>query len=153
VGVADHPRSILFACKLNSVRSPMAAALARQLLPGIHVASAGVYRGEPDAFATAVMGEIGLDLSGHKPLTFEDLKDGYFDLIVTLSPEAHHRAMELTRTDAVSVEYWPTLDATAVGGNREQILSVYRQVRDQLASRIRARFAADDGPAKAPGSA
>ncbi|MCW5695988.1 MAG: protein-tyrosine-phosphatase [Bauldia sp.] len=131
----------------------MAAALARRLLPGVHVASAGVFRGEPDAFATAVMSEIGLDLSAHKPLTFEDLKDGYFDVVVTLAPEAHHRAMELTRTDAVTVEYWPTLDATAVGGNREQILAAYRQVRDQLAGRIEARFSAGESADPPPPAA
>jgi protein-tyrosine-phosphatase len=139
--IVAAPRSILFACKLNSVRSPIAAALAKRMLPGTHVASAGVFRSEPDAFTTAVMQEIGLDLSAHKPLTFEDLHDGYFDLVVTLAPEAHHKAMELTRTDAVEVEYWPTFDATAVGGNREQIMSAYRQVRDQLARRIADRFA------------
>lgn len=134
------PRSVLFACKLNSVRSPIAAALARRLLPGTYVASAGVFRGEPDAFAAAVMEEIGLDLSHHRPLTFEDLEDGFFDLVVTLAPEAHHKAMELTRTDAVEIEYWPTYDATAATGGRDQVMAAYRQVRDQLTGRIRERF-------------
>lgn len=143
--MARGPQSILFACKTNSVRSPMAAALARSLLPEVYIASAGVFRGEPDPFAVAAMEEIGLDLSIHRPLAFEDLEDGFFDLVVTLAPEAHHRAMELTRNDAVEVEYWPTPDATAVSGNREQQLSAYRDVRDMLTRRIRERFLGGPG--------
>ncbi len=57
------------------------------------------------------MAELGQDISGHKPITFEELEDWEglnFDLIITLSPEAHHKALELTRTLAADVEYWPT---------------------------------------------
>jgi protein-tyrosine-phosphatase len=140
--MARGPRSILFACRENSVRSPMAAALARHMLPGTYIASAGVVRGQPDTFAAAVLEEIGIDLSSHAPIAFEDLEDGFFDIIVTLAPQAHHRAMELTRNDAVAVEYWPTPDATAVFGNREQRLAAYREVRELLARRIRDRFVA-----------
>ena len=139
--VARRPSAVLFACNFNSVRSPMAAALARRLLPsGTYVASAGVRRGELDPFAVSALAEIGLDLSHHRPLTFEDLEDGFFDLVITLAPEAHHRALELTRTAAVEVEYWPTLDATAVEGSREQRMDAYRAVRDGLLKRIRQRF-------------
>ena len=89
------------------------------------------------------MDEIGLDLSRHRPTTFEELEEWEglnFDLIVTLSPEAHHKALELTRALAVDVEYWPTPDPTLVTGNREQQLDAYRQVRDQLMHRIKTRF-------------
>ena len=109
----------------------------------IYVGSAGVRKGELDPFAVAVMAEIGLDISRHKPVTFEELDDWEglnFDLIVTLAPEAHHRALELTRTSAVDVEYWPTADPSAVEGSREQRLDAYREVRDQLLARIRERF-------------
>lgn len=109
----------------------------------VRVASAGVQKGELDPFAVAVMAEIGIDMARHKPVTFEDLEDleGLeFDLIVTLSPPAHHKAIELTRRIAAEVEYWPTVDATAVEGSREQRLAAYRQVRDQLMERIRERF-------------
>jgi protein-tyrosine-phosphatase len=90
------------------------------------------------------MAEIGLDISRHKPVTFEELDDleGLnFDLIVTLAPEAHHRALEITRTNAVDVEYWPTPDPSVVEGSREQRLETYRAVRDQLLAHIRERFA------------
>ena len=109
---ARNPQAVLFACGLNSVRSPMAESLLQQMFPqALYVKSAGVRKGELDPFAVAVMAELGQDISGHKPTTFEELDDWEglnFDLIITLSPEAHHKALELTRTLAADVEYWPT---------------------------------------------
>jgi protein-tyrosine-phosphatase len=140
-----RPLAVLFACGLNSVRSPIAAGLFAQIFGrSIYVGSAGVRKGELDPFAVAIMEEIGIDISRHKPVTFEELEDWEglnFDLIVTLSPEAHHRALELTRTSAVDVEYWPTADPSAVEGNRAQRLDAYRGVREQLLARIHKRFA------------
>ena len=140
----QRPQAVLFACGLNSVRSPMAAALLRQMLgTKLYVGSAGVRKGELDPFAAAAMEEIGIDIKAHRPMTFEELEDleGLnFDLIVTLSPEAHHKALELTRTLAADVEYWPTADPTAIEGSREQRINAYRDVRDQLLQRIRTRF-------------
>jgi len=142
---AKRPLAVLFACGLNAVRSPIAAGLFAQMFGrAIYVGSAGARKGELDPFAVAVMAEIGIDISRHKPITFEELEDleGLnFDLIITLSPEAHHRALELTRTSSVDVEYWPTADPTGVEGSREQRLEAYRQVRDQLLQRLRERFA------------
>jgi protein-tyrosine-phosphatase len=141
---APRPLAVLFACGQNSVRSPMAAGLFAQMFGAIHVGSAGVRKGELDPFAVAVMAEVGLDISRHKPMTFEELEeleDRNFDLIVTLAPEAHHQALALTGAHAVDVEYWPTSDPSATEGNREQRLDAYRQVRDQLLARIRERFA------------
>jgi protein-tyrosine-phosphatase len=139
-----RPQAVLFACGLNSVRSPMAAALLKQMLgTSLYVGSAGVRKGELDPFAVAAMDEIGIDIHAHKPMTFEELEDleGLnFDLIVTLSPEAHHKALELTHTLAAEVEYWPTADPTAIEGSRQQRLDAYRDVRDQLLQRIRTRF-------------
>jgi protein-tyrosine-phosphatase len=141
---ASRPQAVLFACGLNSVRSPMAAAMLKQMLgTSLYVGSAGVRKGELDGFAVAAMEEAGIDIHAHRPMTFEELEDleGLnFDLIVTLSPEAHHKALELTRTLAAEVEYWPTADPTAIEGSREQRMNAYREVRDQLLQRIRARF-------------
>lgn len=141
---AAEPLAVLFACGLNSVRSPMAAGLFAQMFGrAIYVGSAGVRKGELDPFAVAAMAEIDIDISRHKPITFEELEDleGLnFDLIITLSPEAHHRALEITRASAVDVEYWPTPDPTDTEGNREQRLDAYRVVRDQLMNRLRERF-------------
>lgn len=140
-GAADLPGAVLFACNRNAVRSPMAAAILRHLAGGrVYVASAGVRAGEADPFAAAVMEELGIDLSSHKPMSLEELEDTSFDLIVTLAPEAHHRALDLVRDYAVDVEYWPTLDPTLTTGNREQILQAYRAVRDGLFAKIKTRF-------------
>lgn len=140
---------MLFACGMNAVRSPMAAALLQQMFgTTVYVGSAGVQKRELDPFAVAAMEEVGIDISRHKPITFEELDDleGLnFDLIVTLSPPAHHKALELTRAAPVEVEYWPTVDPTAVEGSREQRLNAYREVRDQLTARIRERFARPSG--------
>jgi protein-tyrosine-phosphatase len=93
---------------------------------------------------TAVLDEIGIDGSRHKPRTLDELEDWEglnFDLIVSLSPEAHHRALELTRTSAIEAEYWPTADPTLVQGSRDQMLDAYRAVRDTLLKRIKQRLA------------
>lgn len=128
---------------MNAIRSPMAAALMRHLVgKRAYVESAGVKAGELDPLAVEVMEEIGLEIGKHKPRRFEELEDGSFDLVITLSPEAQHKAMELTRTHATMVEYWPTLDPTIIEGSRTQRLDAYRAVRDQLLERLRKRFIA-----------
>ena len=135
-------QAVLIACTMNAVRSPMAAAMLRHLAgTRLYVKSAGVRAGELDPLAVAIMEEIGLEIGKHQPRCFEDLEDGdSFDLVITLSPEAQHKAVELTRTAATRVEYWPTMDPTVVEGSREQRLLAYRQVRDQLMERLKSRF-------------
>jgi len=146
-GAADLPGAVLFACSRNAVRSPMAAAILRHLSGGrIYVASAGVRAGECDPFVATVMEELGIDLSRHKPMSLEELDDTSFDLIVTLAPEAHHKALDLVRNYAVDVEYWPTLDPTLTSGNREQILAAYRAVREGLFAKIKRRFPLTSAP-------
>jgi protein-tyrosine-phosphatase len=136
-----RPASVLFVCALNSIRSPMAENLTRALYgKEIYARSAGVTAGDPDPFAQAVMAERGIAISDHHPATLDELGDSYFDLVVTLSPEAHHRVLQLLRSQAVDVEYWPTMDPSSVAGNREQVLDAYRQTRDRLEQRIRNRF-------------
>ncbi len=141
---SSRPHAVLFACGMNAIRSPMAAALFKQMFgKTTYVASCGVHAGYLDPLAVAVMEEVGIDISRHRPHTFEDLEDAEglnFDLIITLSPPAHHRALDLTRTLAADVEYWPTVDPTAFEGSREQRLQAYREVRDELMEKIRARF-------------
>jgi protein-tyrosine-phosphatase len=144
---SSRPRAVLFACGLNALRSPMAAALAQAMFGGSwQIASAGVRKGELDGFAIAAMAELGIDIAEHRPVTFEELEDWDgldFDLIITLAPEAHHKAMQLTHRLPAVVEYWPTADPSAVEGNRQQRLDAYRELRDHLQARIRARFASE----------
>jgi protein-tyrosine-phosphatase len=139
----DLPGAILFACTLNSVRSPMAEAIMKHRFGRfVYVDSVGARKGELDPLAVEVMDEIGIEIGKHKPKSFDEFEDTSFDLVITLSPEAHHQAMELTRTSAAVIEYWPTMDPTAVEGSRDQRLAAYRAVRDELERRIQARFEA-----------
>lgn len=139
-----RPQAVLFMCGQNVVRSVMAEALAKHLFgKSIYVQSAGVIAGEADPFVGTVMDELGLDVKRHRPHSVADLEEYEglgFDLAISLSPDAHHKALELTRTNALEVEYWPTPDPTLEAGNREQRLEAYRSVRDELERRIRARF-------------
>ncbi len=139
-------QSVLFMCNFNAVRSPAAEAIARHYFgKSIYVQSAGVREGEPiDPFMVAALDEIGINASRHRPRTIEELEDWEglnFDLIITLAPEAHHRALALTHTLAADVEYWPTPDPTLIqDASREQRLDAYRDVRDGLAAKIKKRL-------------
>jgi protein-tyrosine-phosphatase len=129
---------------MNAVRSPMAEAIARHYFgQTLYIQSAGIRKGTVDGFALKVMEEIGIDAKGHKPHTLEELADWEglnFDLIITLSPEAHHAALELTRTASIDVEYWPTPDPSVVEGSRDIRLDAYRAVRDRLLNLILERL-------------
>ena len=141
------PASLLFACSENSVRSPMAEALAKRLYgQASYIDSVGVRASMVDGMAAAALDELGIDVHRHHAKTFDDVDPSSFDLIVTLSPEAHHQALEFTRGTAAEVEYWPVGDPSAVEGSREMRLSAYRSTRDQILARLKARFGAPSGP-------
>jgi protein-tyrosine-phosphatase len=138
----DLPSAVLFACTMNSVRSPMAEAIMK-FLHGhrVFVDSVGVRSGEIDGFAVAVMDEVGIDLARHHSKTFDELEDDYFDIVIPLSPQAQHRAVEMTRVMAVGIEFWNTFDPAIIESeNREVKLDAYRKVRDELLYRIKIRF-------------
>lgn len=135
------PSAVLFSCTMNAIRSPMAEAILKHLHgTRIYVDSVGVRSQEIDGFAIAVMAEIGVDLQGHSAKVFEDLEDSSFDLVVSLSPEAQHKAVEMTRTMACEVEFWHTFDPSCIEGSRDDKLEAYRQVRDTLLAKIKDRF-------------
>ena len=137
----DLPGSVLFACTQNSLRSPMAEALMKYLHGRqVYVQSAGVRPTEVDPFVIAVLDEIGIDLSRHRARSFADLEDDYFDLVISLSPEAQHRAVELTRTSSCALEFWPLMDPSLTEGSREMKLDAYRTLRDDLLTRLTRRF-------------
>ena len=137
----DLPSSVLFACTWNAVRSPLAEGVAKRLLGKlVFIDSVGVRKKDIDPFVVVVLGEIGIDVSDHKPKSFDELEDSSFDLVISLSPEAQHQAVEMTRTMACDVEFWHTFDPSIVEGNRETRLEAYRQVRDTLLGKIEERF-------------
>jgi len=138
----EFPSAVLFACTMNSVRSPMAEAILK-FLHGtrIYVDSVGVRSREIDGFAITVMDEIGIDLTQHKAKTFDNLEDNYYDLVIPLSPEAQHRAVEMTRVMACKIEFWNIFDPSIFENeDRDSRLNAYRQIRDQLMDKIKAKF-------------
>lgn len=147
-----RPGAVLFACSFNRVRSPMAEALLKRLTgTEIYVDSCGLKtlpiveddeNAAPsvDPFVVTVMAELGCDVTDHRSKTFDDLEDSSFDLVISLTPQAQHRAVELARGRAADIEYWPTFDPTLIEGSRDARLTAYRQVRDALAQRISRRF-------------
>ncbi|MFK7866303.1 MAG: arsenate reductase ArsC [Alphaproteobacteria bacterium] len=141
-GLGDYPiDAVLFCCTMNSVRSVMAETMAKQLFgQKIYFDSAGVRQGSPDYLMIEVMKEIGVDASNHHSKCLDDLEDSSFDLIITLSPEAQHHALEFTRTMACDVEFWNTLDPTTLEGSRDMRLDAYRQIRDQIKAKLQAKL-------------
>jgi protein-tyrosine-phosphatase len=142
--MSEAPSAVLFSCTWNAIRSPMAEGLLKKILGHrVYVDSVGAKKMDVDGFAISVMDEIGIDISNHQPKTFEDLHDTSYDLIITLSPEAQHKAMELTRTMHCDVEFWNTFDPSYVEGSREERLAAYRKIRNELMQRITDRFKTD----------
>jgi len=136
-----RPNSVLFVCGMNAIRSPMAEAITKKHFGhDIFVQSAGVNAGTTDGFMLQVMDEFGIDMRNHKPSTLEELEDEFFDIIITLSPEAHHRSLDWASERAIDVEYWPTLDPSTVAGSRQQVVDAYCTTRDNLNKRILKRF-------------
>ena len=138
----DLPSAVLFACNMNSIRSPMAEGILKFLHGGsIYVDSVGVRKTEINGFCVTVMDEIGIDMSQHNSKSFDDLENSYFDLVVPMSPGAQHKAVEMTRAMACEGEYWNTFDPSIIESeDRDTMLEAYRTVRDQLMERIKARF-------------
>ena len=146
--MSDLPSSVLFACTWNAVRSPLAEGVAKRLLGKlVFTDSVGVHKKEIDPFVVVVLGEIGIDVRDHKPKSFDELEDSSFDLVISLSPEAQHQAVEMTRSMACDVEFWHTFDPSIVEGNRETRLEAYRQVRDTLLRKIEEHFDVSGMPA------
>lgn len=144
---SELPARVLFACNLNSIRSPMAEGIAKHYFG--HRAffdSTGVRTGDVNGFAVAALDEIGIDISNHTPKSFGDLEDAEYDLVISLTPEAQHQAVELTRTMSCDLEYWPTADPADVSGSRDTIMEAFRSIRDTLEERIKERFTIDKAP-------
>ena len=139
--VGSQVSAVLFACNINAVRSAMAEAMMKHAFPGkIFVDSCGVTPGIQDGFATAVMREIGLDMSAHEPKSFDDLDSGFYDVIISFSPEAHDAARALTQNIDCETLYWPVDNLANLTGSREEMLRAYRHVRDDIRGKLSIYF-------------
>lgn len=137
----NQPSAVLFACTHNMIRSPMAEGLMKALFPNkVFADSCGIDAGSSDGFVITVMDEIGIDMSAHQPKSFADLDNEYFDLVICFSEESHQEALKITQDKATEVEYWPVFDAGLLSDKRDEQLTAYRQVRDIIAEKLKARF-------------
>ncbi|MEM7215028.1 MAG: low molecular weight phosphatase family protein [Pseudomonadota bacterium] len=135
------PKSILFVCNMNQIRSPMAEFLTKDVFgTSIYAQSAGIYKGDEDGFMQAVMQERGIDVSTHEPATLNELEDHFVDLVVTLTEQANDFTRDFFRDEAVDIEFWPVENPSIAVGRREEVLATYRKTREDLESRIRERF-------------
>lgn len=142
-----RPSSVLFCCDHNAIRSPMAEGILKQLVgTDIFVQSAGVTGGKDiDGYAISVCREIGVELLRHKVRSFEDLEDWgddleSYDLIIALSPTSRDVASSHIENSATEVLYWNIGDPTTGPEDRENRLAAYRDVRDDIALRIKEMF-------------
>ena len=133
------PKKILFACNMNSVRSPMAAALLRQAAGDRAIVdSAGVYEGGLDPFVEIVMKDLGVSMEHHEPKAIADVDLSDVEAVVALTPEA---AVEVRRyLPRESIEFWDIENPSDERGGRDAIIAAYQRVRDQLAEKLRRRF-------------
>ena len=139
--MVDTPGSVLFACTHNMIRSPMAEAMMKARFPGkVFVDSCGIHPGSMDSFTVQVMAEMDIDVSRHEPKNFNDLQDGYFDLVVCFSEESHAIAKDFVKGKSMELEFWPIYDAGLTSENQQLRLDAYRMVRDAIADRLGERF-------------
>jgi protein-tyrosine phosphatase len=131
------PSSVLFCCTMNEIRSAMAEGIMKRFHGNqVFVDSAGVRQGGLDPMMVEVMGEIGVDMSRHKPKTFENLTDDSFDMAIALSQEGKGAADEMTRYMSCDVRLWNIVDPSLTEGSREARLAAYRATRDQIQHKI-----------------
>ncbi|WP_308911269.1 arsenate-mycothiol transferase ArsC [Pseudokordiimonas caeni] len=136
-----HPKSVLFVCNQNSVRSPMAEAITQKLARRrMFVESVGLIAGAADPFTVSVMAEDDIDIADHAPKTLSEVDPADFDLVVALTPESHMKLARTLGADNPKLEYWATPDPGDAEGHRDRVIDSYRLVRDHLEVRIADRF-------------
>ena len=137
---------VLFVCTRNSIRSPMAEALAKDLatqglIRSESFESAGVDPSDVDGFAISVMAELEIDLLRHDSQDLEDVMAKDLDLVITLSDVAAVHAQDLADKSGATLEAWSVEDPSRVEGSREEKLAAYRQTRQALRDKLLQRFA------------
>ena len=130
---------VLFICTRNAIRSPMAEALASAAFPAIEFDSAGVDPDDIDGFTIAVMAEVGQDLMHHEAKDLSHIGD--FDRVIALSDSAALIGGRMLGEGTDRLETWAIDDPSEADGNRDQRLAAYRQTRETLTTKIKARFA------------
>jgi arsenate reductase len=134
---ALRPRHILFLCVANSARSQMAEGIARVLAPrGVSVSSAGSEPSSVRPQAIQVLGEIGIDISGHRSKGLDSIDAGSVDAVITLCAE---EVCPVFLGKAVRL-HWGLPDPARETGDEDRKLAAFRSVRDELRRRLELLF-------------
>jgi len=127
-------KKILFLCTGNSCRSQMAEGWARKLLPGTSMVwSAGIETHGLNPLAVQVMGEVGVNISGHTTKLIADFSEQEFDLVVTVCGHANEQCPVFPGQTKVIHHGFDDPPQLAAGEtSNERILGHYRRVRDEI---------------------
>ncbi|MBE7699869.1 low molecular weight phosphatase family protein [Oerskovia sp. Sa1BUA8] len=124
------PRSVLFVCVKNGGKSQMAAGLARQVAPDVHVDSAGTAPGSSlNALSVEALAEVGVDLSGEQPKPLTPELVARADVVVVLGRDA-----QVATDDGTPVVVWDTDEPSLRGIEGMERM---RLVRDDIAAHVR----------------
>ena len=139
--------SVLFCCNYNSVRSPMAEGILKNLFgKKIFVQSAGVFDTlEIDGFTVKVCNEINVKLSKHRVRSLREMEReggfiGSFDLIIPLTKESSEEAYKYSNYSSVTIEDWIVDEPVKNENDINQTLYSYRKTRDIIFDKIKKRF-------------
>jgi len=134
-------RRVLFVCIHNSARSQMAEGMLRAWAGDrFEVASGGTEARDVRPEAIAVMGELGIDISGHTSKTIERFMGQPWDFLIPVCEEACEACPYVP--GARTVLRWSFDDPSAATGSEEERLAEFRRVRDELANQVHAFIAA-----------
>lgn len=134
-------KGILFLCVANSARSQMAEGIARGIAPPeIKVWSAGSRPTRVRPEAIAVLGEIGIDISGHRSKPVDEIPADEVDTVITLCGE-QECPLFLGKARRL---HWGLPDPAAVTGSADERLAAFRSTRDELRRRLEVLLASED---------
>lgn len=134
------PKSVLFVCYLNSIRSPMAEGIMRKLFPNVESQSCGIASGDLDDLMVAVMREKGVDMSAHEARTLGDLTNETFDLVIAFTEAAGESAKAAFADTDTKIEVWPLPDPTQGSLDVRAMMNNYRAIRDNIEGRLKRAF-------------
>ena len=132
-------KKVLFLCSENSCRSQMAEGILRHLMGNeFEVFSAGIRPSVVNPIAIKIMAEIGIDISGHRSKSVDEFQGMNFDFVITTCDAARETCPVFPGNTRHL--HWSFSDPADARGSEEEILSVFRKVRDEIKLRIQEEF-------------
>jgi arsenate reductase len=135
----DHKR-ILVLCTGNSARSQMAAGFLQSFDPRLDVYSAGTHPAALiNPFAVRAMREVGIDISGGAPKSVHQFVHQGFDYVFTVCDDADKNCPNFSGKVGKLVHIG-FIDPAEAKGSDEQIMAVFRRVRDEIKEKFSAYY-------------